>query len=66
MKSSDWIVACDGSNPALPFGFKCNRCGQHEPVSQPIPLDVYQYWAERFTERHKGCKPQAEEESNGA
>jgi hypothetical protein len=52
---SDWILACDGSNPVYPFGFACERCGQKEKLPGSLPLDAYLAWGKSFTAKHQRC-----------
>ena len=56
IREMPWIIACDGSNPKYPWGFKCERCGEHEPLPKQLPIDAYLKWAESFVSRHKGCR----------
>lgn len=52
---TNWILACDGSNPNFPFGFACLRCGAQERLPNNIPIDVWMAWGKNFTECHKNC-----------
>ena len=51
------IIACDGRNPAFPFGFGCLHCGGSEKLPGSLPLDVYLGIAKAFEEKHMGCRP---------
>jgi hypothetical protein len=54
----EWIKAYDGTNPELPFGFGCDRCGQKEHIPSSFPIGAYMALAKSFMARHKGCNPQ--------
>jgi hypothetical protein len=50
-----WIVMGDGTNPKVPFGFKCLRCGAIERLPESVRFDVVFVWAKSFEGQHKHC-----------
>ena len=56
------IIACDGRNPAFPFGFGCLHCGGSEQLPGSLPLGVYLGIARNFTEKHTECKQEIVDE----
>lgn len=53
---TNWILACDGSNPEYPFGFACKRCGKREALPRTLPVHAYLAWAESFRVLHESCE----------
>jgi hypothetical protein len=58
---NDWIEEYKNRRDTpLPstHGFKCNGCGQEEPVPTRIPIQAYTAWKKAFTYFHGFCKPE--------
>ena len=52
---SPHILACDGSNLNLPFGFACLGCGKRMGLHSPIEIRSYIYKARAFIRAHRAC-----------
>jgi len=65
LPGTPWILACDGRYKKYPWGFRCERCGEHQALPKELSVKAYLAWAEFFIAQHKGCKESEKAPVNG-